>query len=54
MAVAAPELSAGVVRALADLKRTASSESEDSDFFSLKENDVAVAAAELSTGAVLA
>jgi len=39
-----------------EAKRTVSSESEDSDFFSLKESAVAVAAAEseLSTGAVRA
>ena len=54
VAVAAAELSAGAVLALADVKLTVSSESELSVFFSLNENDVAVAAAELSAGEVLA
>ena len=52
--VAAAELSAGAVLALADVKLTVSSESEVAVFFRLNENEVAVAAAELSAGAVLA
>ena len=54
VAVAAAELSAGAVLALADVKLTVSSESEVAVFFSLNENEVAVAVAELSAGAVRA